>query len=181
MTNMLESVVLEGTGEKARVSGYHIAGKTGTAKKVDPGSGVYTENEYFSSFGGFGPLRDPALVGFVVLDTPRGNVYYGGLVAAPVFARIMADALAYRRVPPDDDPWAARRDELKAKAEKESPRSAGKRPSAKDDERALPTRRPFWSRLRVRFPTCGERRRARLSVRWWRAAIAPASRAPASS
>jgi cell division protein FtsI/penicillin-binding protein 2 len=89
MTSMLESVVLEGTGVKARVSGYHIAGKTGTAKKVVPGSGIYTEHEYFSSFGGFGPLRDPALVGFVVLDTPRGDVYYGGLVAAPVFSRIM--------------------------------------------------------------------------------------------
>lgn len=132
MTSMLESVVLEGTGEKARVSGYHIAGKTGTAKKVVLGSGIYTEHEYFSSFGGFGPLRDPALVGFVVLDTPRGDVYYGGLVAAPVFARIMADALAYRRVPPDDDPWAARRDELKAKAEKEAQKRRGK-PQPKTD------------------------------------------------
>ena len=135
MTNMLESVVLEGTGEKARVSGYHIAGKTGTAKKVDPGTGGYTENEYFSSFGGFGPLRDPALVGFVVLDTPRGNVYYGGLVAAPVFARIMSDALAYRRVPPDDDPWAARRDELKAKADKDAA-TRRKKSARKDDDSA---------------------------------------------
>lgn len=133
MTSMLESVVLEGTGDKARVSGYHIAGKTGTAKKVVPGRGVYTDDEYFSSFGGFGPLRDPALVGLVVLDTPRGNVYYGGLVAAPVFSRIMADALAYRRVPPDDDPWAARRNELKAKADKEAARR-GKAIRPKHDE-----------------------------------------------
>ena len=133
MTSMLESVVLEGTGVKARVSGYHIAGKTGTAKKVVPGSGIYTEHEYFSSFGGFGPLRDPSLVGFVVLDTPRGDVYYGGLVAAPVFSRIMADALAYQRVPPDDDPWAARRDELKAKAEKEAA-ARRKRPQPKNDQ-----------------------------------------------
>jgi cell division protein FtsI/penicillin-binding protein 2 len=137
MTSMLEGVVLEGTGEKARVPGYHIAGKTGTAKKVVPGSGVYTEHEYYSSFGGFGPLRDPALVGFVVLDTPRGDVYYGGLVAAPVFSRIMADALAYQRVPPDDDPWAARRDELKARAEKEAAKTKSKgRP--KDDETPEP-------------------------------------------
>jgi cell division protein FtsI/penicillin-binding protein 2 len=120
MMNMMEGVVLRGTGGNARVSGYHIAGKTGTAKKVNSGSGVYTENDYFASFGGFGPLRDPALVGFVVMDTPRGGQYYGGLVAAPVFSRIMADALAYLRVPPDDDPWDARRDELKAQAEKDA-------------------------------------------------------------
>jgi cell division protein FtsI/penicillin-binding protein 2 len=126
MTNMMEGVVLRGTGEKARVSGYHIAGKTGTAKKVKPGTGVYTEHEYFASFGGFGPLHDPALVGFVVLDTPSENFYYGGLVAAPVFSRIMADAFAYLRVQPDDDPWSARRDELKAQAEQDAARSRGK-------------------------------------------------------
>ena len=126
MTNMMEGVVLRGTGGNAKVSGYHIAGKTGTAKKVRPGSGVYTENEYFASFGGFGPLRDPALVGFVVLDTPRGGFYYGGLVAAPVFSRIMTDALTYLRVAPDDDPWEARRDELEAQAKKETAARAAK-------------------------------------------------------
>ena len=72
MTNMMEGVVLRGTGGNAKVPGYHIAGKTGTAKKVRAGSGTYTDDEYFASFGGFGPLRDPALVGLVVLDTPRG-------------------------------------------------------------------------------------------------------------
>jgi hypothetical protein len=134
MTNMMEGVVLRGTGGNARVSGYHVAGKTGTAKKVLPGSGVYTENDYFASFGGFGPLHDPALVGFVVLDTPRGGFYYGGLVSAPVFSRIMADALAYLRVPPDDDPWEARRGELKAAAEKLAAKKKPKsRPKDQDD------------------------------------------------
>ncbi len=127
MTNIMEGVVLHGTGGNASVSGYHIAGKTGTAKKVLPGSGVYTTNEYFASFGGFGPLRDPALVGFVILDTPRGSFYYGGLVAAPVFSRIMADALDYLRVAPDDDPWEARCNELQAKAEKEAAKKKAKR------------------------------------------------------
>jgi cell division protein FtsI/penicillin-binding protein 2 len=117
MTSMMEGVVLHGTGQNAQISGYHIAGKTGTAKKFLPGGGGYTDDEYYASFGGFGPLRDPHLVGFVVLDTPRGGIYYGGQVAAPVFERIVADGLAYLRVPPDDDPWEARRDELKAKAE----------------------------------------------------------------
>ena len=132
MTNMLEGVVLRGTGGSAKVSGYHIAGKTGTAKKVLPGGGGYTANEYFASFGGFGPLRDPALVGFVVLDTPRGGFYYGGLVAAPVFSRIMADAFAYLRVAPDDDPWEARRDEIKAQAEKDAAKKKPKREAGND-------------------------------------------------
>lgn len=134
MTEMMEGVVLHGTGGNARVSGYHIAGKTGTAKKVLPGSGVYTTNEYFASFGGFGPLRDPALVGFVVLDTPRGGFYYGGLVAAPVFSRIMADALAYLRVPPDDDPWEARRDERKAQVDKDAVQMRAKHQTKSVDE-----------------------------------------------
>jgi membrane peptidoglycan carboxypeptidase len=131
MMNMMEGVVLRGTGENARVSGYHIAGKTGTAKKVLPGKGIYTTNDYFGSFGGFGPLREPKLVGFVVMDTPRGGFYYGGLVAAPVFSRIMADALAYLGVPPDDDPWEARRDELAEKNRKGSKKSP--RPNAKEE------------------------------------------------
>ncbi len=131
MTNLMEGVVLRGTGVHARVSGYRIAGKTGTAKKVLPGSGVYTMSDYFASFGGFGPLRDPALVGVVVLDTPRGGFYYGGIVAAPVFSRIMADALAYLRVPPDDDPWEARRDELKARVDKR--RAKNKADQQEDD------------------------------------------------
>jgi membrane peptidoglycan carboxypeptidase len=136
MTNMMEGVVLRGTGGNARVSGYHIAGKTGTAKKIVPGRGVYAEKEYFASFGGFGPLHDPALVGFVVMDTPRGGFYYGGLVAAPVFSRIMADALAYLRVPPDDDPWEARRDELEAQAEKDAIKNRGK---SKSKDETTPT------------------------------------------
>jgi membrane peptidoglycan carboxypeptidase len=134
MTNMMEGVVLRGTGDKARVAGYHIAGKTGTAKKVLPGTGVYTLNDYYSSFGGFGPLRDPSLVGFVVMDTPRGGFYYGGLVAAPVFSRIMADALAYLGVPPDDDPWEARRDELEAAARKARPTHRARRDPSSDAE-----------------------------------------------
>jgi stage V sporulation protein D (sporulation-specific penicillin-binding protein) len=124
MTNILEGVVLRGTGQTARVAGYHIAGKTGTAKKVIPGGLGYTTNEYYASFGGFGPLKDPAIAGFVLLDTPRGNFYYGGQVAAPVLGRILADAFDYLRIPPDDDPWKAREDELQARAEKEAKRRA---------------------------------------------------------
>lgn len=141
MTNMMEGVVLRGTGQNAQISGYHIAGKTGTAKKVRPGGG-YTDSEYYASFGGFGPLREPRLVGFVVLDTPRGGIYYGGQVAAPVFERIVSSAFAYLRVPPDDDPWEARRDELKAQAEKQRKLDAKSRakvrPEKDDREDELP-------------------------------------------
>jgi cell division protein FtsI/penicillin-binding protein 2 len=143
ITNMMEGVVLRGTGKSARVSGYHMAGKTGTAKKVLPDGRGYTVSEYYASFGGFGPLREPRLVGYVMLDTPRGGIYYGGQVAAPVFERIIADAFAYLRVPPDDDPWEARTEELKAKAEKERAAKAARRskpgPRDEDDDDVTPT------------------------------------------
>jgi stage V sporulation protein D (sporulation-specific penicillin-binding protein) len=132
MTNLLEGVVLHGTGGKARVPGYHIAGKTGTAKKVLEGGRGYTNDEYFASFGGYGPLRDPALVAFVVLDTPRGGIYYGGLVAAPVVSRILAAAFAYLRIPPDDDPWKERREELQAKAEAKAKARGSSKPPKKE-------------------------------------------------
>jgi cell division protein FtsI/penicillin-binding protein 2 len=142
MISMMEGVVVRGTGGNARVPGYHIAGKTGTAKKVLPGGRGYTLDEYYASFGGFGPLKDPRVVAFVVLDTPRGSIYYGGQVAAPVFARIVADSLSHLRVPPDDDPWEGRREELKASAEKKAralAKPGGKKPReprAEDSERS---------------------------------------------
>jgi len=140
MTNLLEGVVLHGTGGNAKVPGYHIAGKTGTAKKALEGGRGYTLDEYFASFGGFGPLRDPALVCFVVLDTPRGGIYYGGQVAAPVVSRILAGAFAYLRIPPDDDPWEARREELQAAADAKA-KARGKKAKDADDgsEDELPT------------------------------------------
>jgi len=137
MTNLLEGVVLHGTGGNAKVPGYHIAGKTGTAKKALEGGRGYTNDEYFASFGGFGPLRDPALVCFVVLDTPRGGIYYGGQVAAPVVSRILAGAFAYLRIPPDDDPWQARRDELKAQADAKA-KARGKATPRQEEKDELP-------------------------------------------
>ena len=102
VTSLLEGVVIRGTGTAAAVPGYRLAGKTGTAQKFVGGS--YSDTQYVASFGGYGPVRDPRLVGMVVLDTPRGDEHTGGGVAAPVFGRVMADALAYLRVPPDEDP-----------------------------------------------------------------------------
>lgn len=98
---MLEAVVAPGgTGGRARVPGYRVAGKTGTIKKL--GAQGYTEDEYLGLFAGLAPGSDPRLAMVVVIDNPRGGGYYGGEVAAPVFGRVMAGALRLLDVPPDD-------------------------------------------------------------------------------
>ncbi|MDX1388994.1 MAG: penicillin-binding protein 2 [Acidobacteriota bacterium] len=102
LTGMLEGVVIRGTGKLAGVYGYRIAGKTGTAQKVV--GGRYSDTDFVASFGGYGPVSAPRLAGLIVLDEPRGDLHTGGVVAAPVFGQVMAEALAYLRVPPDDAP-----------------------------------------------------------------------------
>jgi cell division protein FtsI (penicillin-binding protein 3) len=98
LTAMMEGVVRRGTGTRARLPGYRIAGKSGTARKLIDGR--YSDTDYVASFGGFAPASRPTLVGFVMIDTPRGPTN-GGQVAAPVFRRIMEDALGYVRAPRD--------------------------------------------------------------------------------
>jgi len=102
LKQMLEGVVIHGTGKKARIGAYPAAGKTGTARKVDPATGRYSRSRYTSSFVGFAPIRDPQVVCIVSIDEPQGN-YYGGDVAAPVFARVAAEALQVLGVEPEDD------------------------------------------------------------------------------
>lgn len=96
--DMMEKEVSEGGGINARVPGYHMGGKTGTAQKIDPVKGGYLENEYIASFCGFGPTEDPRAICLVVLDNPRG-VYYGGQVAAPVFKETMGQIMRYMGIP----------------------------------------------------------------------------------
>jgi cell division protein FtsI (penicillin-binding protein 3) len=97
---MMELVTREGgTAPMARVSGYRVAGKTGTAHKFVDGS--YDGRNYISSFVGLAPASDPRLVVAVMLDEPRGRIYYGGLVAAPVFSKVMSGALRFMALPPD--------------------------------------------------------------------------------
>lgn len=97
---MLEMVTQEGgTAPQARVTGYRIAGKTGTAHKLEGGS--YAADKYISSFVGMAPASKPRLVAAVMIDEPSGKLYYGGLVAGPVFSRIMAGALRFMALPPD--------------------------------------------------------------------------------
>ena len=97
---MLEEVVRPGgTGTKAAVTGYRIAGKTGTAWKFSAGG--YSEDKYISIFAGLAPASDPRLAAVVVIDEPNGKLYYGSDVAAPVFADIMSESLRLLAVPPD--------------------------------------------------------------------------------
>jgi cell division protein FtsI (penicillin-binding protein 3) len=101
LTDILTTVVKEGTGRHAAIPGFAVAGKTGTAQKVDA-SGRYSMIDHVASFVGFVPVRHPAFVILVSLDCPRGLRNQGGDVAAPLFARIAEHALRYRAVPSDD-------------------------------------------------------------------------------
>jgi cell division protein FtsI (penicillin-binding protein 3) len=115
LKHMLEGVVLHGTGPKAILNGYTSAGKTGTAQKTDPATGRYSKSHYIASFTGFAPVNNPAYSVLVVLDSPVGP-HQGGEVAAPVFARVMQQVLAYMNVPHDVELQDARRAQLIAKA-----------------------------------------------------------------
>ncbi|MDQ2069512.1 peptidoglycan D,D-transpeptidase FtsI family protein [Natronospira bacteriovora] len=100
LMEMLETVTLPGgTGTRAAVEGYRVAGKTGTVKKS--GVGGYSDDHYQSVFVGAIPASRPRLVAVVVIDNPRGEDFYGGAVAAPVFGRVMADAMRLLDVPRD--------------------------------------------------------------------------------
>jgi len=99
LVGMLRGVVEHGTGTAARVDGYTVAGKTGTAQKIGP-DGKYLDGAHVASFVGWVPAEDPAFLVLVVLDEPKG-AYHGGEVAAPVFAATARDVLRYLCVPPD--------------------------------------------------------------------------------
>ncbi|HET7746638.1 MAG TPA: penicillin-binding transpeptidase domain-containing protein, partial [Vicinamibacteria bacterium] len=101
LTDLLEGVVEHGTGRRAAIPGYTVAGKTGTAQKVDA-SGRYSMIDHVASFVGFAPTSRPAVVVLVSLDTPKGENNEGGDVAAPLFARITEAALRRLAVPPED-------------------------------------------------------------------------------
>ena len=97
---MMETVTQEGgTGMRTRVPGYRVAGKTGTAHKLVDGR--YAPDRYLSSFVGMAPASNPRLIIGVVIDEPSGGVYFGGSVAGPVFAQVMAASLRQLALPPD--------------------------------------------------------------------------------
>jgi cell division protein FtsI (penicillin-binding protein 3) len=114
MKQMMEGVVLFGTGRKAILDGYTSAGKTGTAQKVDPNTGRYSANKYVGSFTGFAPVSNPAVTVTVIIDSAQG-LHQGGQVSAPVWARVAQQVLEYMNVPHDLEPKAAQRQLLLAK------------------------------------------------------------------
>ena len=99
MRDMMELVVGPGgTAPLAQVSGYRIAGKTGTAHKLENGHYI---NKYVASFVGLAPASDPRIIIAVMIDEPNAGKHFGGLVAAPVFASVASSALSSLNVPPD--------------------------------------------------------------------------------
>jgi len=130
MRQMLQGVVLHGTGRKAILEGYSAAGKTGTAQKVDPATGAYSKTKYVASFAGFAPINDPQIAVVVILDSAIG-LHQGGQVSAPVFQRITQQVLEYLHVPhdvqlpPSRQVLLARRDVPDASLEEGSPDHLG--------------------------------------------------------
>ena len=100
LRNMMEGVVLDGTGRFARLDGWTAAGKTGTAQKIDPNTGRYSPSKYIASFTGFAPINNPAVTILVSLDSPVG-LHEGGVTAAPIFKRVAEQVLPYLDVSRD--------------------------------------------------------------------------------
>ncbi len=94
---ILESVIVNGSGFRAQIPGYRVAGKTGTAEK--PEAGRYSEKR-IASFLGFAPVEDPKIAIIVIWDEPDIDISYGGVVAAPIFQAILKDVLRYMEIPP---------------------------------------------------------------------------------
>lgn len=99
LLGILESVVSNGTGNKAYVPGYRIAGKTGTAQKVIDGK--YAPGKYISSFAAVAPANDPKVAVLVIVDEPSNGAYYGGIIAGPVVGDIIKESLQYLNVEPE--------------------------------------------------------------------------------
>ena len=104
LTTIMEEVVNRGTGEPAKLDGYQVAGKTGTAHNALPNGGGYSETEYHASFVGFVPSRSPVFTIVVVVDRPSDGFYYGATIAAPIFKKIADASLRYAGVAPTINP-----------------------------------------------------------------------------
>jgi cell division protein FtsI (penicillin-binding protein 3) len=106
LARILEGVVTSGTGTRAAVPGYRVAGKTGTAQKIDPQTGGYSPTLFVGSFVGYAPADDPRIAVIVVIDEPKTD-QWGGVVAAPVFRRVVEQALPYLGVYSSEPPKLA--------------------------------------------------------------------------
>lgn len=125
VASMMEGVTAEGgTGSNGAVDGYRVAGKTGTAQKVDPVTKGYSVDKRTASFVGFVPVDKPRLTILIVIDEPKTSPY-GGVVAAPAFGKIAQQALCYLKVPPDGQMKKPNRSETETTAKKVSSPGTG--------------------------------------------------------
>lgn len=111
MRQILKNVVDKGTGKTAKIPGYSVGGKTGTAQKIDPETRTYSTKHYIASFCGIVPAMDPELVILVVIDEPKGD-YYAASVTSPVFAKIAERAVQYLDLK-KDEPENIKNDKIK--------------------------------------------------------------------
>lgn len=103
LQNMLQEVIESPRGVfRAQVPGYHVSGKSGTARKATIGTKGYTENAYRSMFAGFAPSTNPQIAMMIVVDEPSKGGYFGGLISAPIFSKVMASTLRLLNVAPDN-------------------------------------------------------------------------------
>ena len=117
LTSIFTEVVARGTGQAAALPGYPVAGKTGTAQKIDRQTGTYSSRKVVASFVGYVPAENPRLAILVVIDEP-GGIAWGGTVAAPVFREVAQEALSYLEIPPvvpPDERVARRPDEASSR------------------------------------------------------------------
>ena len=137
VTQALVSVVEAGTGKRARVDGYVVAGKTGTTKKFQSSTNSYSPTSALTSFLGFAPAESPRFVVYVIIDDPKIPPLKasGGLVAAPVFAKIAKEVLPYLGVPP-------------TRAQQSSAHSASRAMSSRASSEVTIDYRPWWSKDR---------------------------------
>ena len=102
MRQMMEGVILYGTGKDAMLNGYSAGGKTGTAQKVDPATHKYSKTMHVASFAGIAPVNNPVIAVAIVMDNPKAGSYYGAAVSAPVFQEVAQQVLEYLGVPHDE-------------------------------------------------------------------------------
>ena len=103
MRQMMEGVILYGTGKPAQLNGFSSGGKTGTAQKIDPATHRYSKTMHIASFAGMAPVNNPVIAVAIVMDDPKAGSYYGTAVSAPVFAEVAQQVLEYLGVPHDID------------------------------------------------------------------------------
>jgi len=145
MRDMMAEVVKEGTGSRGGITGYTVAGKTGTARKPQPQGGYRNESgqfEYMATFAGFVPAERPELSIIVVIDEPGAADIFGGSVAAPVFADLAQYALRLFRIPPPLVERAPAPETAAAAAEAESPGDEGERVRAEPAATTTTTAEP---------------------------------------